>query len=497
MQKWQQVVNPDPEVAAKETNAFQEFLNAKECPQEVKEDLAVEPLLLYLLAAMHRDRDRDGGIKLADFQGGSKVQAKIRVYDRSLEWVLTKQRNKWLHSQIIGLEADTFQENMELILTEAALALVQSGGEYAQLAMIEARLKKEDSELANIIEELKQEDKKSLNTALGAFYIKASAEAKEGGVEFYHKSFSEFLTAKRILRSLEEWTEKGGRRKQWLVDDDKLANQVYDLFGYGGLTWEIVEYLRGLLAENTELSRLDLFKRLYDFYLLWCEGEFIDAEGTTFPQTKMRELKPFLAADTNLGQRQVDVYPGLNIMILLFELHRYGQSQDNQALKQQLNFHPCGEVDENGQPLDRSLLFRLIGYSCCVETWAFSNIVGRFLSDANLNGANLEGAKLGDANFEGANLEGANLVGANLVGANLVGANLVGANLVGANLVRAYLGGANLGGANLQGADLVRALLVGANLKDIIWDDNTNWRNVQGLERAINVPDELKQLLFG
>ena len=113
-------------------------------------------------------------------------------------------------------------------------------------------------------------------------------------------------------------------------------------------------------------------------------------------------------------------------------LKQNGQSQDDQELKQQLNFHPCGEVNEKGQPLDKYLLFRLIGYSCCIGTFAFRNIVSRFL--------------------EGANLESAILQGANLYGANLYG----------------------------------------ANLKNIAWDNDTNWNNLEGLDKAKNVPKKLK-----
>ena len=140
-------------------------------------------------------------------------------------------------------DEDEFEDVMETILTESALAVVQSGGESAKLSMIYERLPKD---LAGNWKLLQQEEsEKTLSTALGAFYIKKNNQ--EGGVEFYHKSFSEFLFAKRIYFSLQEWTEKRKRNK-WVISDDELPKHVYDLFGYGGLTVEIVEYLRGLIA---------------------------------------------------------------------------------------------------------------------------------------------------------------------------------------------------------------------------------------------------------
>ena len=299
LKKWQQVViSDDLDAAKEETKKFTEFLEADKCPKEIKHELAREPLLLYLLAKLHRDK----AIKKEDCeQATDSTQAKILIYEKSLDLVLTEQRKEPLHQKITGLNRD----NLERILTEAGLCVVQSGGEYARVEMIEKRLDKDGSKAANLIQEIRA-NSGELTTALGAFYIRPAGGKKGGGVEFYHKSFSEFLCAKRLLISLEEWTERGEKQDKLLVDDFKLAEQIYDLLGYGGLTPEIVEYLRGLLFKSSEFLLVELFQRLEGFYWLWCDGEFIDAEGTTLPQTKMRELKvkeQLLERETYLGQR--------------------------------------------------------------------------------------------------------------------------------------------------------------------------------------------------
>ena len=467
--KWQQVVIPeDAEAAREETEKFKGFLETDNCPTEVKNELAREPLLLYLLAKLHREQ----AIKQADFeQAENSTQAKILIYKKSLEWVLTEQRKDEfftdLQQEITGLNTD----NLERILMEAGLCVVQSGGEYARVEMIETRLEKDDSDAAEIIKELRKKSgdeeksgEKALSTALGAFYIRPAGGEKGGGVEFYHKSFGEFLCAKRLQASLEEWTEPGSKRRKWVVDDEQLAKEIYDLLGYDGLTPEIVEYLWVLLIKSDEFLPVELFQRLSDFYSRWCNGEFIDAEGTTFPQTKMRELKEQCPdKETNLGQRQVDVYAGLNVMILLLELHRYGQSQ-NYDIKRKLTFYPCGKPQANGQLEDPTLLLRVIGYSNCLGAEGFWDTIGHFLSGANLVGAYLKGADLSDAYLDSANLVGANLVGAYLYGADLKGADLSDANLDGASLVVASLVVADLSGAYLDGADLNDANLDGAYL---------------------------------
>ena len=455
---WQNVLSFDDHFAADEVKKLKNFLHSDACPYEVEYNLAKEPLLLSLIAKLHRK----GEIKEEDFEiTKSRIESKILIYEKSLECVLKEQRDEWLQQNITGLTT----ENLERILMEAGLSVIQSGGEYAKVKMIEDRLDKDYSEAANTLRKLrKQSGEKAITTALGAFYLRPAAGKTGGGVEFYHKSFSEFLCAKRLQMSIEEWTELRRKYKKLVVEDKELAEQIYDLLGYGGLTPEIVEYLMGLLNKSDEFQPVKLFERLEDFYFRWCDGEFIDAKGITLPQRKMSELEEQVPErETYLGQRQVDVYAGLNIMILLLELYRYGLSQAEET-KEQLTFYPCGKPNDNNELEDSTLLLRLIGYSDCIGTGGFTDTVGRFLSGANLEAANLEAANLASANLEAANLEAANLESANLEAANLEAANLESANLASANLESANLASANLEAANLILAKLILAKLRGANL---------------------------------
>ncbi|NES68169.1 MAG: low-complexity protein, partial [Okeania sp. SIO2D1] len=483
-EKWQTIVG---EVEAEK---FQEFLHSEQCPWQV-EELAREPLLLYLLAAMHRD----GKLQTEMFVDANVGGAKILIYEQALEWVLEKQRmeeGRNLNPEITKLEP----RDLEILLAEAGLCVVQSGGEYAAIKMIEDRLLEQGcQDLKNLIENARQNKREDgLKNSLAAFYLKKSETATENSVEFFHKSFGEFLCAKRMVEGLEDLTEKTERRGQvnYFVSDKELERQVYDLFGYGRLTVEVVEYLMALLVKS-EVKLEVLFKRLHGFYLDWCEGKFIEKMEDALSQ-KVRQLWKW---GIESGQRRVDIYTGLNVMILLFELHRYGGSQEE--LREQLHFYPCGQPDSEN--FDDTRLLRMIGYSQCLGSGSFVEKVGSFLngvnlsgvdlsganlsgadlsganlsaaklsgtnlSDADLSGANLSAAKLSDANLSGANLSGANLSGANLIHANLIHANLSGANLSGANLSGAKLSDANFSGANFSGADLSFADLILADLSD-------------------------------
>jgi uncharacterized protein YjbI with pentapeptide repeats len=451
--KWSALGQPDPQ-------DLKELLNDVSLPDRVQE-LAREPLLLYLLAAMHRD----GELSLAMFAGAEGARAKVLIYQKTLDWVLTKQRPDWLNRDLTELETDALYR----ILAEAGLCVVQSGDECASIRMIEERLKT-DSEAKDLLEtaQAKLHDN-PLRNALAAFYLQQGRQG-EGSVEFAHKSFSEFLCAERIKQAVEDWTH-WGRRNRYEIPDEQMYWELYDLLGTPILTEEIVEYLFELLQASNAFKPIELFDRLYFFYLRWCNHEFIDAPATEehLPQKKMRKLQ---ALNVNTGLRQVDIYTGLNVLIFLFKLHASAQHPDYPWVSEDappaiINFHPCSHLDSETFDFEQTL--KIIYYADSLGVGAFTKTVGPHLASANLgkiglNSANLAGANLVRANLAGANLSKAELDSASFVRANLVRTNFVRANLVRANLSSANLAGANLSRAELDSANFVRANLVRANL---------------------------------
>ncbi|MEH1923046.1 NACHT domain-containing protein [Nostoc sp.] len=471
------------------TAAFGQFLQSDKCPSEVKK-LAQEPLLLYLLAAMYRD----GKLAIDKLKQASRSTAKIVIYQEALNWVLTKQRSE-VDGTNLNIELTQQKpEDLKRILTEAAVCVVQSGGEFASMSMLEARLQ-DDEKAKALIEKAKEKlGNEALKTALAAFYIRP-ADKQEGGVEFFHKSFGEFLFAERLKLRLKAWTQyyEAEDGKQLVIPEAEMNWQIYDLLGFGRLTREIVEYLMGLLTENQDFLWEQLFKRLEKFYVNWCKGKFIDSAEETLPQKKLRELQKY--GIQGLGQRHVDIYTGLNVMILLLELHRYAQGRDD--LKKQIIFYPSGEPEGN---YNTDQLLRIINYTDCFELETFYSVVGQFFRGADLSGANLRGADLSCVNLSRANLGSADLNSADLRDADLSRADLRSVDLSDANIRNADLSGANLRGADLSRADLSGANLSGADLSnqfsgDIRWDKNTKWDDVKGLDTARNVPEALKQQL--
>lgn len=262
---------------------------------------------------------------------------------------------------------------------------------------------------------------------------------------------------------------------------DNFNEKIYELFGRGKLNLDLVSSLIKQLKNPENFKFVDfsiLFKLLKRFYKLWSEGYFIDQPPeNNYPQKISQELR--LSNKKPLGVRQVDALTGLNVMILLLELHRFGREPD--SYETQFMFHPCGKCNLEGFPEDPHLLSRIISYSNCIEKDAFVKIVGEFLDGSNLRGAKLDGVNLTNANLSEANLSEASLSGAFLDDADLRCAKIENSNLTRANLVRlkgasatftnskldyANFNDAELDTANFQNSSLGRASLANTNLED-------------------------------
>ncbi|WP_346292419.1 NACHT domain-containing protein, partial [Sphaerothrix gracilis] len=396
-----------------EVNQFREFIQA--CPDEIADNLAREPLLIYLLARLHREGHLTREM-FADTAGqvNQRVQAKLRIYRESVNWVLEKQRQDE-NLRLAGLED---LHDLREVLQEAALCVVQSGNETARLAMLKDRFQDTANPIAALLKQSQQTtgqaEDKALNNLLTTFYLKPGEGDKRGSVEFAHKSFGEYLFAERLVAAFEEWTKLDDRGRRFRLDDRTVNGQIYDLLGYGGLSVEIVEYLFELLAES-ELDRVRLFERLHEFYLRWCEGEFLDQPPTeNLPQKKMLKLKE-QAVPT--GLRQVDIFVGLNALIMLFKLHAAAQPEEysnlpKDAPKSDISFHPCGEPGT--ETFDKEKLLRIIHYADSLGTGTFTKVVGPHCSKANLASADLASADLASADLASADLASANLDSADL-----------------------------------------------------------------------------------
>ncbi len=406
---------------------FQAFLGDPALPDCIR-DLSREPLFLGLIA----DMIHQGAMDLSRFADCSDAAAKVMFYSNLLDWVL--QQNP-----------DLTAAQLRAVLRQAGLCSVQLGTETVPLSAIQERLKRHHSTRNIPLPEGLVVRPPAMPLPIAR--IQAALPTRHGATLcISHRSFGQFLYAEQLRVGLENWAKLRKPGTQTAAVDW----EIYDLLGYGGLTQEIVQFLLVMLNQSESFEPEALFHRLQDFYLRWSTGAMIDEEPPTLPQRKMQRLRRQQQyRERPLGQRQVDAYTGLNVMILLLELNRYARHRDE--LKQKIIFYPNGRSNLARQ---RQRLLHISHYSECIGTGAFGEIVGPFLSNVHLGGSDLRGMKLRGVDLSGTDLSGCNLSGADLRGADLSGADLSGANL----------GGADFSGANLQRVSLSRALMTGAHL---------------------------------
>ncbi|NEQ46220.1 MAG: NACHT domain-containing protein [Leptolyngbya sp. SIOISBB] len=473
-------------IKASDSNLFDIFEDSR-WPEGIRE-LSREPLILYLLSAMYRDEE----LHLDMLKGAEGIQAKVLIYERTLDWVLTKQRaegyrrepetqgtvtDRDLNPDITELAPD----HLRRILQEAGLCVVQSGMEFASIRAIEDRLTQDSAAKAFLEAAQKrlETDDTPLRNALAAFYLQEGRQG-EGSIEFVHKSFGEFLCAERIVNGLIEICQPG-RNREYDIDDPAFCWLMYDLLGCHVLTPEIVEYLTALLTKHPDFQPEKLHKRLYDFYWRWSDGEFIDAPPENLPQRKMRLLRERTPdCEEILGQRQVDVYTGLNTMILLFELHRYGinlapKNKHTSSMNSVYNFHPCRNF--RSEYFDDMRLKRVLSKGFYISENISLSLISPFLHHLDLRNISLDTISMGNVDFSYTDLRGSMFSGMTLGNADFSNSELIDVRFSGmavgnvdlsnSDLRGARFFGITLGNGDLSNCDLMETIFVGLRFGSI------------------------------
>ena len=361
-----------------------------------------------------------------------------------------------------GLSQDLFDRVFEAM----AVAAWRTGGTRAasweevltEVKREDSYLSSKDKKLRDVFDSQMQESGAQKPFRLAAAFFMRNQQAT--GVEFTHKSFADYLYARRLAKELAA-----------------MANGLLVM----------PEVKHGMLSR-------------------W---EAITAQNRMSPEVRrFLELEIKATVDTNMMKKWHDILAPVmewvfrNGWQVVVETSTRRAEQCTIQMEEALfiAWHALWRPDDAPRywTLGRNtgdLLYRAMArqgaahghrYSYVfISSWSGADLSNSNFSDVYLQRADLNGANLKDANFSGANLVQADLIGANLSGAYLEGTALTGANLrdailSGAELYDAFLintnlsdadlsdadlSGANLSGANLSGADLRGANLSGANLR--------------------------------
>jgi uncharacterized protein YjbI with pentapeptide repeats len=473
------------------------------------QEITAQPLLNYLIALTFER----GEVQFSQETNLNNIYENLlkAVYERGYE------KNSPGHRAIEGIT----EKDFVLILMEIALSCWHGNGRTTTVREIEEHC--ENNGLKNLLknfqDSFKSDSQGSITRLLTAFYFRESGDLRgsEKTFEFTHKSFGEYLTARRIVDRVKQIHKK-------LQDSEDDYDNDYDsrqaLIAWATLCGPtaIDEYLFSFIVNQMQLQSRDEVKQWQETlgdlieYLLVKGMPMEGLKNRPNFQEEMRQARnaeeALLAVFNACGRVTEEIFPIQwpspeafgnwlarlqgqridfepmfvlnclsfldlqNCLLIHRDLYRANLERANleRANLERANLYGAYLYGAN---LERA---NLKGANLYMANLERANLEGAFLEWANLEGAFLEWANLGRAILRGANLEGANLrgaflewaflEGAFLEWANLERANLYGANLEGANLERANLERANLKGANLEGANLRGANLNGANFKD-------------------------------
>jgi hypothetical protein len=436
-------------------------------PEELKrselDEITAQPLLSYLVA-LARAR---GSI---DFS--TKEINRNEIYEDLVEAVYERQyAGGRQHPEARDLSLDQFFR----VLEEVGVAAWHGDGRTASVPEIERRC--EESKVTHLLTKLKTAASSGATRLLTAFYFRKRGE--QGGdprFEFTHKSFGEYLVARRVVGALKKM-EKQLQPKSEALDEgwderDALGHWA-SLCGPAAMDRNLLQFL----CDEVALEGADVADR-------W------QAMICALVTTVLRSGMPMERLQPRLSTHPEEARQARNAEEALLSAHwacarvtrRVGDVGWPHEKSVGRWLSQLGAQDVPGQ---RALAFRCLGFLNLRDQDLFwhdlinanlfrAHLIGADLRNANLFGANLRGADLSGADLSGALLRGAFLMVADLSGADLSDADLRGtylmrANLSGANLSRAHLSGAHLSGANLSrahlsGADLRGAVLEGADL---------------------------------
>lgn len=308
------------------------------------------------------------------------------------------------------------------------------------------------------------------------FYLKSATEDARG-FEFTHKSFSEYLIARALIRKAIDVAEFSKKRLDIALSD--WLSVVAD----GDLSDELLEFVRGeaLLVEDavTAKSVLRALERMMSQVVIdGFPAHKILCETWRQAEERQRKAETLLMALLHCFSRRVSVHDvtegrihiewGPNHTGLGNLIHRIRRTRDAhlptmllfsnlEAPDSILIAQDLIQADFSGANLFRSHAANTFFTGANLEGVNFNEAVlfHSTFRHADLRSANMEASLCDSADFRSADLRNANFNYADLEDADLAGTNLEGATFRGANLKDARLGDAKSTDAVFKGADFL------------------------------------------
>lgn len=359
-------------------------------------DVSAEPLLNYFLLTTGPDEISDGNL--------------ARIYSTLFERLHARNRQD-ASKPAAGLDQEIFDQVFEAM----AVAAWRTGGtRAASWDEVLAEVDREDSYLQSGQSKLRDVfDTQMLDRGaqkpfrLAAAFFSRNEQA--AGVEFTHKSFGDYLYARRLAKAVASMADglilTPAVEKEMLTRWEKLTSDRR-------MSQEIQRFLELEFEATVEAAKL---VARHDALTPVVERVFREGWQVT-PETSPRRM------EQRSSQMEEALFIAWHAMWRPEENRRYWKLGENtgdllyRALARQGSAHG------------------LQYYSVFVCSWSGADLTRAALSNLDLSGVDLSGVDLSGADLSRADLEEADLPGAILRDAGLRDADLPGANLQGADL---------------------------------------------------------------
>ena len=344
---------------------------------KVPEDVTAQPLLLYLTAF-----GEDEGFQFEDDFNLNKLYGFLlkkvheRAWDKSHGHPTTQQ-----------IEFDDFSEGLEAV----AVAAWHGSGRGTTLAGVK---KSCGDELPPALSKMLESDQGIVRLMVAFYFQRACYKGQEEAFEFTHKSFGEYLTARRIVRRLGEIvedleTDRKRRRSKYGIPEALI--EWARLCGPRKIDWDLMEFIR----QEVALQEPDEC-RAWQVELSGWIGHMLE---NGMPMEQLGDLKTFGE------QNRQAVNTEVALLVMLDSAARVTQEPSPVE---------CRDGIWVANWFDRIQPFEGFSWSTSYDfRWtSHRGVVRRSLSSLPLSGQFLPGVDFSGANLSDANLSRTNLSGA-------------------------------------------------------------------------------------
>jgi hypothetical protein len=445
------------EVRGYDTPFIPTGIKAGQAIQDLKEYPVTNALLARYLVENWMETDDDGDITFLFDLDRATLYHEILKGLHARDWGVLKGTR---------LNALTEFNAFMIFLEDVALACFQDDTRTASLSAVEAALS--DPQVTAGLRKTLVESDSLPDQALMAFHVRLATVDGEERLEFTHKSFADYLLARRLLRAARDSEDVGGWGRR---------------FGQFRIQMEVVDFLRPEAVRQHAAVEMDLVSGRR-----WLADILATTVGTGFPTACFSDSNSHLSTSSlayGVADAELAVLGTLDAVCRALDTNGSTERAIVYWLDQWAAWRMIarqfvrstgvhGQPDQHGR-VDPALecLSRLV-YSA-----DSSSRVGddEWKEGEQSNSTDALRLTLHNACLFGVDFDGAKLRGIDLSGADLRCARLRHADLEGANLRHADLSRADLRFSNLKYADLTGANLENADLEHFrITRDRNLWR---------------------